>query len=124
VLGQGFGSARPATARNGRIRRVSSVRRPRRPGEETIDRSEETMRTMRWIRNLALAVGLMAGGFWAGLAFADQPAMKKALGHLEKAEKSLENATSDKGGHRAKALDHVRKAIDEVEAGIKFDRRH
>ena len=36
----------------------------------------------------------------------------------------LGQATHDKGGHRVKALEHVRAAINQVEAGIRFDRRN
>ena len=58
------------------------------------------------------------------MAFAEpQPNMKEALEHLEKAKASLKNATADKGGHRAKAIDLVDKAIEQVEKGIKFDNK-
>lgn len=48
----------------------------------------------------------------------DQPNMKDALNALENAKDSLNRATADKGGHRAKALDYVKDAIDEVKKGI------
>jgi hypothetical protein len=48
----------------------------------------------------------------------DQPNMKDALSALENAKDSLNRATADKGGHRAKALDYVKNAIDEVKKGI------
>ncbi|MBC7933421.1 MAG: hypothetical protein H7Z38_22905 [Rubrivivax sp.] len=62
-----------------------------------------------------------------GVAFAsvgDQPRMKEALELLRSARSHLNNATADKGGHRAKAIEHVNKAIDEVEKGIEYDRTH
>ena len=69
-------------------------------------------------------VSAVVGGF-ATQAFADkQPAMGKALGHLEMAHKELENATADKGGHRVKAMALVADAIAEVKAGIEFDNKH
>ena len=49
----------------------------------------------------------------------DQPNMEEALDRLRDAKKNLEKATSDKGGHRVKAIDYVNRAIDEVKAGIK-----
>ena len=55
---------------------------------------------------------------------ADQPHMEAARDHLRAAERELEKATADKGGHRASALKLVRQAIAEVERGINFDRRH
>ena len=74
--------------------------------------------------SIALFAAVLSGGFLAGRASADQPHMQAALDALRSAEQQLEAATSDKGGHRAKAIAHTRKAIDEVEKGIRFDRRH
>ncbi|MEW6127183.1 MAG: hypothetical protein AB1757_09100 [Acidobacteriota bacterium] len=54
----------------------------------------------------------------------DQPHMREALEHLRKALRELEDATADKGGHRTRALNLTRQAINQVEAGIKFDNRH
>ncbi len=48
----------------------------------------------------------------------DQPHMQNALSALENAKTNLNNATTDKGGHRAKALDYVKDAISEVKKGI------
>ena len=55
---------------------------------------------------------------------ADQPYMEKAKKDLEQALDNLKKATADKGGHRNKAIDLVKEAIDEVEKGIKYDRRN
>ena len=57
-------------------------------------------------------------------AWADQPNMQAALDSLQAARASLEKATIDKGGHRAKAIKAVNNAIAEVKAGIEFDRTH
>jgi hypothetical protein len=59
-----------------------------------------------------------------GYVKADQPHMEAALGALRNAKRELENATSDKGGHRAKAIKLVNQAMSEVERGISFDRHH
>jgi hypothetical protein len=48
----------------------------------------------------------------------DQPHMERARMALESAKNNLERATTDKGGHRVKALDLVKDAIDEVRKGI------
>lgn len=53
-----------------------------------------------------------------------QPKMVEALEHLQAAEKSLEQASHDKGGHRAKALKLVKEAEAEVKAGMEFDDTH
>ena len=54
----------------------------------------------------------------------DQPHMQAALDKLQSARSNLEAATEDKGGHRVKAIEHVNKAIDQVKAGIEYDRTH
>ena len=48
----------------------------------------------------------------------DQPHMQAALDHLRQAKSNLENASSDKGGFRKKAIDEVNNAIDETRKGI------
>ncbi len=48
----------------------------------------------------------------------DQPHMQRALDLLRDAKSNLEAATSDKGGHRVRAIGYVNNAIDEVKKGI------
>ena len=67
---------------------------------------------------------VIATGFVAGRATADQPRMHTALEHLRAAKADLEAATADKGGHRERALRLVNDAIAETEKGISFDRHH
>ena len=50
--------------------------------------------------------------------------MTEAIRHLREAQKNLELASHDKGGHRVLALQHINQAIDEVEAGIQYDNNH
>ena len=57
-------------------------------------------------------------------AKADQPHMQAALDALGIARRELATAEEDKGGHRAKAVKLVNQAINQVEMGIKYDRRH
>lgn len=57
-------------------------------------------------------------------ASADQPFMERAKDNLKSALDNLEKATSDKGGYRKEAINLVRDAIDEVNEGIKYDRRN
>ena len=58
------------------------------------------------------------------LAKDKQPMMKAAIGNLQDAKRNLNNATSDKGGHRVKALEFIDSAIDQVQKGIDFDNEH
>lgn len=53
-----------------------------------------------------------------------QPHMKSALEHLEQAKAALERATADKGGHRVKAIEATKLAIEETKAGVEFDDKH
>lgn len=48
----------------------------------------------------------------------DQPHMERALDRLKDARNNLDQATPDKGGFRAKAIELVNKAIDQVKLGI------
>jgi hypothetical protein len=58
-------------------------------------------------------------------AHADQqPKMQAALGALEAAKTNLENATHDKGGHRVKALEATKEAIEQTKKGIAYDNAH
>jgi hypothetical protein len=66
----------------------------------------------------------MVGSFLTGRATADQPHMHAALDALKVAQRELAEANADKGGHRAKAEEHVKSAIAEVEKGIEFERGH
>ena len=59
-------------------------------------------------------------GFAAGCATGGQPHMQAALDELRSARQELETAVSDKGGHRARAIELVDEAIGEVKAGIEY----
>lgn len=71
-----------------------------------------------------LVVLFIALAFVAGQMTADQPAMQSALKNLRQARADLNRATTDKGGHRERALRLVDDAIQEVERGMHYDRRH
>ncbi len=51
-----------------------------------------------------------------------QPHMRAAAEHLRAAENELNQAEHDKRGHREKALQLTRQAIQEVEEGIQADK--
>ncbi len=73
---------------------------------------------------IALCATILGKDAVQGVSAEPQPRMQEALGHLRAAQASLEAATPDKGGHRVKAIALTKKAIGQVEAGIKFDNRH
>jgi hypothetical protein len=68
------------------------------------------------------AIGLL--GASARSADAYQGNMEHALAALNQALGSLRESTANKGGHRARAMDLVRQAIDETQAGIAFADEH
>lgn len=73
----------------------------------------------------SMLVFLMAVSFMVmPISASDQPAMKNARDHLNKAKDALNRATPDKGGHRNRAREFVNKAIAQVNAGINYDATH
>ena len=73
---------------------------------------------------IALLTAAVGRGALLTASAEPQPKMRQALDELRVAAATLEAAEHDKGGHRAKALEHTRAAIAQVEAGIRFDNRH
>jgi hypothetical protein len=71
-----------------------------------------------------LAAVMLLGIVAIAGAVPDQPNMQSARANLETARYELQRATPDKNGHRAKAIGLVNSAINEVNAGIAFGRRH
>lgn len=73
---------------------------------------------------LVAVVSAVVGGFATNALAERQPHMRNALGLLENAKKQLQAASSDKGGHRVKAIEHVDAAIEQVKKGIEFDNKN
>jgi hypothetical protein len=78
----------------------------------------------RSVLNTVVPAALVGFALPARASAADQPHMQAALDALRLAKRELEQATADKGGHRAKAIEQVNMAINQVEKGIQFDRNH
>jgi hypothetical protein len=79
----------------------------------------------RTVTSVLVAASLFTAGLLAGGALrasADQPHMEAALASLRSALDQLKEASHDKGGHRVRAMDLVKQAIDEVESGIAVGR--
>ncbi|HEY4661180.1 MAG TPA: hypothetical protein VIG91_06735 [Terriglobales bacterium] len=53
-----------------------------------------------------------------------EPHMSAAIGHLQQAKEELQRAAANKGGHRAKAMQLVDEAIQEVQQGEQYDETH
>ena len=70
---------------------------------------------MRYLTMAMLAAATLA---IAGAALADQPRMREALQELRQARQELEKAQDNKGGHKARAMQHVDNAIGQAQQGI------
>lgn len=68
------------------------------------------------------AIGLL--GASANSARAYQGNMERALASLHEALEELRQATANKGGHRARAVQLIGQAIAETQAGIEFADAH
>jgi hypothetical protein len=68
------------------------------------------------------AVGLLGASVESADAY--QGNMERALASLFQALASLRESTANKGGHRARAMELVRDAITETQAGIEFADEH
>jgi hypothetical protein len=73
---------------------------------------------------LAIAVLFCSSLLPLRLVAEQQPHMRTALEHMRQAQMQLEQASRDKGGHRVKALGHLKAAMAEVQAGIQYDNAH
>ena len=68
------------------------------------------------------AIGLV--GATVNSADAYQGNMERALASLHQALGELRQATANKGGHRARAMELVGQAIAETQAGVEFADEH
>ena len=64
------------------------------------------------------AIGLLGATVRSASAY--QGNMEHALGSLQQALESLQESTPNKGGHRERAMDLVRQAMAETQAGVTF----
>jgi hypothetical protein len=72
----------------------------------------------------ALTIAAVFAAMNATSMKADQPHMQRALELLRQARAEINAASNTKGGHRTTALEHISRAIDQVEKGISYDRQH
>ncbi|MGA8796173.1 MAG: hypothetical protein WB526_03795 [Candidatus Cybelea sp.] len=68
----------------------------------------------------ALLFALCFGAIGAGTALAAQTYMLNARNDLTSALNNLEDAQTNKGGHRVNAINLVKQAISEVNLGIQY----
>ena len=68
--------------------------------------------------------GGWSGRWESGGGSESQPNMEAAMQHLREAQQNLQNASTDKGGLRVRAMELVNQAMSEIEAGMRYDNRH
>ena len=80
---------------------------------------------------LAGALAFTLGAGHIGSASATPSQIQEKQGHMKAARETLitareqlKKATSDKGGHRVKAIELTNQAIEQVEKGIAFDNQN
>lgn len=70
---------------------------------------------------VALPLALVAtAAFKVGEYVQGQPHMEAAMTAMNSAMDHLKEAAEDKGGHKAKAIMHLKAAIEQTQAGIDF----
>jgi len=79
-------------------------------------------RVIKYISGSLVTAGLLMAISQSAFAMR-QPAMENAMRALDNAERILKKALPNKGGHRARAMKHIRKARQEVRKGIEFANR-
>lgn len=84
---------------------------------------EKTSSRRAVLRLAGVAAGAAVMAASAQSATAYQGNMERAIGELEIALRSLREATPDKGGHRERAMELIRQAMSEVQAGIDYAAR-
>jgi len=84
---------------------------------------DQTSSRRALLRLATLAAGGAMVAASAQGAHAYQGNMERAIGELETALRSLREATADKGGHRERAMELIRQAMAEVQAGIDYAAR-
>jgi hypothetical protein len=92
------------------------------PNRARMGESIMTRTSRRFVGGLAIFATFGLGAITGALA--DQPHMQSALSHLQMARDELQQASSDKGGHRGLALKSVDSAIAHTRMGIQYDRNH
>ena len=78
---------------------------------------------MKTLKTALVAVAVFAAMNATSMK-ADQPHMQRALELLRQARAEIQAASATKGGHRTTAIEHINRAIDQVEKGISYDRNH
>jgi len=72
----------------------------------------------------AVVAAFVIGMGTSSLLAERHPQLRSAEGLLVKAQEHLMNAASDFGGHKLKAMEHIKAAVIELQEAIRFDEGH
>lgn len=78
----------------------------------------ETTKSKTLSRREVAGLATAAAALAASPALAGQPRMQAALAHSQIALAELRAAKPNKGGHRAKAIEHLKYVISQIQEGI------
>ncbi|MBS1949456.1 MAG: hypothetical protein OJF59_000459 [Cytophagales bacterium] len=79
---------------------------------------------MKTTLKITAVIALVAGAFFAGVAAVEFPEMTAAKNHMIQAKNNLSKAATQFGGHKAKALEYLDKAIKEVDEAVLYGDKH
>jgi hypothetical protein len=83
---------------------------------------------MKWLRIPGIVTGVLiataAVGFGQSQTPKVNPEIKASIESLKKAASELQRAGGGFGGHRAKALEHIKAAEAQLQQALKWDKTH
>lgn len=80
------------------------------------------MRRRKIVLLPAILAALVLGMCTSALTAERHPQIRAAEGLLVKAQEHLMRAGGDFGGHKARAMEHIKAAVAELQAAKRFDR--
>lgn len=84
--------------------------------------------TMKWLQIPGIVTGLLIAsavvGFGQSQTVKENPELKASMEFLRKAATELQRAGGGFGGHRAKALEHIKAAEAQLQQALVWDKAH
>jgi len=80
--------------------------------------------TLKTLAICAVVVGAFCFGKSFNTAAEEYPELMAAKNHLTQGKTNLQKAASDFDGHRVKAIEHLDKAINEINLAVEYADKH
>ena len=74
-------------------------------------------------KSLLVITGMVMAFAWSAFTAEPHPRLRAAQRLLADAQEELVKADRDFGGHKAKAMEHIHRAQEEITRAFEFDRR-